>query len=474
MSLDCDFLIIGSGPAGSVLSWNLANKGFKIVLVDRANNLKKSDRNSFIFSPYIQKSPNCYTPLFSNQLGGNSALWNNKVYLISEDEFKSGNWGFNYDELQNYSIELAKKFEINHNDISNITLKDQLKYSQSKRVKKLGNIFDFLKIKENQNIDILSNSSPVKLNIVRKEVISAEILTLNTKEKKIVKIKKDLIFCAGGLGNPTIIKNLLGNGNKKIGQNLCDHSHINLTEIKKKEYKNFSFFSKYFINTDEKDIEQNLYHQHVKDFVGVNFDFLPDPARILKRIFIRSRNTFSKFFLDRTIKYYSFFYKVILSILSFLKIKGKYSLEFFFSQKKNPQNNVMLSEYAEDIFGLKKSNINWKIDENEKKIYNDLINDLVGKNGKIFKREQKFKFDEKKIFVGLHPSCTTAIGNNSKEGCVDDNLKLFDYDNVYVSGSSVFNINGFTNPTWTIMTLSYRLSEYLKKNTIKELTKHSY
>ena len=43
------------------------------------------------------------------------------------------------------------------------------------------------------------------------------------------------------------------------------------------------------------------------------------------------------------------------------------------------------------------------------------------------------------------------------------NLKLFNYDNIYVSGSSVFNINGFTNPTWTIMSLSYRLSEYLSK-----------
>ena len=463
MSLDCDFLVIGSGPAGSVLSWNLANKGFKIVLVDRANNLKKSDKNSFIFSPYIQKCPHYYTPLFSNQLGGNSALWNNKVYLISEDEFQSGNWSFNYDELQKYSFELAKKFEINHDDISKITFKNQLKYSQSKRVKKLGNIFDFLKIKENKNIEIFSNSSPIKLNIDNKVIVSAEILSLDTNKKKTIQIKKDLIFSAGGLGNPTLIRNLLGNEDKKIGQNLCDHPHINLTEIKKDEYKNFSFFSKYFVNKEnKKDIEQNLYYQNKKNFVGINFDYLPDPARILKRIFIRSRNTFSKFFLNKIIKYYSFFYKAVSGILSILKIKGKYSLEFFFAQKKNPQNNLIISEYDKDDFGLKKSNINWKIDEYEKKIYNDLIKDLVGKDGKILKKDQKFKFDENKIFVGLHPSCTTAIGTNSKNGCVNGNLKLFKYDNVYVSGSSVFNINGFTNPTWTIMTLSYRLSEYLK------------
>ena len=48
-------------------------------------------------------------------------------------------------------------------------------------------------------------------------------------------------------------------------------------------------------------------------------------------------------------------------------------------------------------------------------------------------------------------------------GDVDFNLKLFDYNNVYVCGSSVFPKNGFTNPTWTIMTLSNKLSFFLSK-----------
>ena len=36
-----DFVVIGSGPAGSVVSWNLANKGFKIAIIDRTTNIKK-------------------------------------------------------------------------------------------------------------------------------------------------------------------------------------------------------------------------------------------------------------------------------------------------------------------------------------------------------------------------------------------------------------------------------------------------
>ena len=461
--MECDFFVVGSGPAGSVLSWNLANKGFKVSIVDRASNLGKSDKNSFIYSPYIETCPDYYTPVFSNQLGGNSALWNNKIYLISEEEFNDGEWQFNYDELLKYSFELANKFEINHDEINKITQNDGLSYSQSKRVKKLGNLFDFLNLKSNKNISVHAHSSPTDLEIKNNKVVSVTIKSLEKNQETKIKINKSIIFCAGGLGNPNIINNLLKNDINLVGKNLCDHSHINLTEIKKSDFDKFVHFGKYFINNNEEKFEQNLFIKKDNYFVGVNFDFMPDPARILRRIFTKTKKLFSKLLLSIIIKYYSFFYKTIVSFLSIFKIKGKYSLEFFFSQNKNQNNCLTLNDNKVDKFGLKKSDIYWQITEEEKKTYNNLINYLVGKDGKLINNNKQYYFNENKIFAGLHPSCTTPIGKNKSDGCVDKNLKLFDYENIYVSGSSVFNKNGFTNPTWTIMSLSYRLSEFLIK-----------
>ena len=152
-----DYIIIGTGPAGSIIASNLAKEGKKIAMIDRATNTNlKNNKNSF-------NCPNHYSPLFSNQLGGNSALWNNKVFLLTEEEFNTANWGFQYNELLEYSKDLSKQLNIDHKYVSNVSTDNNVKYSSSFRAKKLGNIFHYLKILENKNIDVYYPSTPIKL-----------------------------------------------------------------------------------------------------------------------------------------------------------------------------------------------------------------------------------------------------------------------------------------------------------------------
>ena len=115
--MEFDFVIIGSGPAGSVLSDELSNSGYKVALIERAKNLRSKTINDF-FCPYIDSCPNYYTPVFSNNLGGNSELWHSKVYLLSEDEIDKFNWNIKYEDILNFSSLLAKKFNIEESLIS--------------------------------------------------------------------------------------------------------------------------------------------------------------------------------------------------------------------------------------------------------------------------------------------------------------------------------------------------------------------
>jgi hypothetical protein len=459
-----DYIIIGTGPAGSIIASNLAKEGKKIAMIDRATNTNlKNNKNSFKFSPYVNNCPNHYSPLFSNQLGGNSALWNNKVFLLTEEEFNTANWGFQYNELLEYSKDLSKQLNIDHKYVSNVSTDNNVKYSSSFRAKKLGNIFHYLKILENKNIDVYYPSTPIKLIFDEKKKVKALMVkNYESKNDFTISLNKALIFCAGGLGNPNLIQNLIKNSNPLIGKNLSDHPHINLGSLKLDQAKEFFKLGKYFLNQKDDNTELNSFFKIKSHFVGIQLDFIADPSRFLKRIFIRSRYLFPKIIISFLIKYYALFIKICIKIFSVINLKGKYSYEFFFSQEPNIKNSIEIDHNIKDEYGLFKSNINWDFSESEKEEYQVIINHIIGKDGVFPNNNNVQKFDTTKILAGLHPSCTTSIGDNGNS-CVDKNLNLIGYDNIFLSGSSVFKINGFTNPTWTIMTLSNRLSSYLKK-----------
>ena len=463
--MEFDFVIIGSGPAGSVLSDELSNSGYKVALIERAKNLRSKTINDF-FCPYIDSCPNYYTPVFSNNLGGNSELWHSKVYLLSEDEIDKFNWNIKYEDILNFSSLLAKKFNIEESLISKFEVKsNKSKYVYSLRAN-FRNIFKFLNIDKNEKISVFKGYSPVE--IIFDKLKAKEIIITNCdKNRERIVIKKAIIFCAGGLGNPHLLLNLVKNENSLLGKYLSDHPHVNLGKIKNSEFTKFKKIAKPNILNNlniEKD-EVALVLNDMNIFAGMQLDYKTDPIRKLRRVFIR----FKSINLRKFLSIFSFIIQKFNGLYSKLGLffgrYYKYSFEYFFSQTPNLKNKVYLSDKI-DEFGLNKINVVWNVNDEDLNKYNKLIQKNIGENGFFLKTSQNIKFENyfyKNGLSGLHPSCTTKIGTSSNDGVVDSNLKLFTHDNIYVCGSSVFPFNGYTNPTWTIMTLSLRLAEKLKK-----------
>jgi len=456
-----DFAVIGSGPAGSILSDELAKKGFKIALIDRASNDKPERANHF-YCPFIENSPWYYTPVFSNEIGGNGVLWHSKIYLISKDEFESHKWYIKYKELKIYSDLLSKKLKTTFSLITKFKKKSNAIYRYSERAN-FRNIYEYLKIKENKKISVFKGHSPFKLNFKKDRVQSVIIRNVKKLEKKIY-INHDIIFCCGGLGNPHILLNLLKKKNVNLGKFLSDHPHVNLGKLKASEIQNFKKILKpniklnLKINTEE----TALVIKNRKYFCGIQVDYKLDPTRQLVRFFIKIKNLKLRVILN----FFSFFVKKINGLfhkLGFIFNKYyKYSFEFFFSQEPNSMNKIYLIE-KNDRYGLKKANIKWDLKKNDIKNYSNLIK-KSSLNKKFFINVKKLRnIFYKNGLVGLHPSCTTKIALNKRNGVVDKNLKVFGYKNIYVVGSSVFPNNGYTNPTWTIMALALRLAKRLIK-----------
>jgi choline dehydrogenase-like flavoprotein len=63
--------------------------------------------------------------------------------------------------------------------------------------------------------------------------------------------------------------------------------------------------------------------------------------------------------------------------------------------------------------------------------------------------------------AGWHHMGGTRMADSSSTGVVDKNCKVFDMNNLYVGGSSVFATGGHASPTYNIVRLALRLGDHL-------------
>jgi choline dehydrogenase-like flavoprotein len=64
---------------------------------------------------------------------------------------------------------------------------------------------------------------------------------------------------------------------------------------------------------------------------------------------------------------------------------------------------------------------------------------------------------------GFHHMGTTRMHDDPKQGVLDANGKVHGIANLHVAGASMFTTAGAANPTLTILALSIRMADHMKK-----------
>ncbi|QCR22819.1 FAD-dependent oxidoreductase [Pontibacter sp. SGAir0037] len=138
----------------------------------------------------------------------------------------------------------------------------------------------------------------------------------------------------------------------------------------------------------------------------------------------------------------------------------------------NPKSRITISDNQTDEFGMPRavasitfSDLDVTTVVEAHKIFAERYSEA--NIGKIkFNASELLKFVEKNITsfnTSAHHLGTTRISNDPKLGVVDADCKVHGMNNLYVAGSSVFPTGGHANPTLTLVALSVRLAEHLKK-----------
>ncbi len=150
---------------------------------------------------------------------------------------------------------------------------------------------------------------------------------------------------------------------------------------------------------------------------------------------------------------------------------SNYQLFTRIEQAPNPNSRVTL-DTEKDELGVPRAVLHWELTPLEKrsirKIY-ELIGQQSGISGKGRVKLLNYLQDENDnswpdfTGGGWHHMGTTRMSADPKQGVVDANCKVHGIDNLFMAGSSCNVTAGAPNPTLTVIALTLRLSDHLKK-----------
>jgi choline dehydrogenase-like flavoprotein len=148
--------------------------------------------------------------------------------------------------------------------------------------------------------------------------------------------------------------------------------------------------------------------------------------------------------------------------------KNIYTLHYDSEQTHIKDSSITLAD-TNDEYGMPRLKVDWKYDESDldkifasyKTIIKELENSGAGISLNSDAEVQASIKDQ--VGVGSHHVGSTRMSSNPKEGVVDENCKVHDVSNLYLASPSVFCTGGFANPLLTIVALSIRIADHLKK-----------
>lgn len=171
------------------------------------------------------------------------------------------------------------------------------------------------------------------------------------------------------------------------------------------------------------------------------------------------------------VAYTRFFQKRRLPMILPPKKSNRFPL--FYQTEHAPlyESRVTLDESSKDDFGMPRLDVQIcfsEIDFRTIRTFISIFKERLESSGLGYfqmskDEEDALKHAESQSFnSNSHNIGTTRMSHDPIHGVVDSNCKVFDVDNLYLAGSSVFPTSSHANPTLMIIALALRLADNLK------------
>lgn len=451
-----DYCIIGSGPAGITLALELESSGKNILLMEAGD------------IQWTKESTDCYKGInigdqyfdlaFTRQrfFGGTSNHWTGWCRNLDDSDFNSGkisgvDWPISKKDLDPHLKKSCEILEVDYNFDNESLSKEfgieaqQFNFSPPVR---FGYKFKE-RIEQSRSIHLIINANLTDLMYDNFRIYEAMFRSYSGNKFSIN--AKTFILATGGIENSRLLlwfnkknQTQLIDKRSPLGKYWMEHPHF--------------YIGRAFLDRRWKNQYLGLDSPTRKNLgilnAGIRIEGLGDESTtaLIKDIMCVAPNLGKKLS--------NLFEK---NLVCAAEIRGAWE------QAPNIDSKIQISEDQFDLFGIPRPILNWKKTSFDKVTINKTLQQINA--WILYNNLGRFKFNNWLLKDGLFPDSIetgghhhmggTRMATNISDGVVDSNLKVFNKENLYILGSSVFPTGGHANPTVTILQLAMRLSSYL-------------
>jgi len=458
-------IIIGSGPAGISTALKLEEHKINCLIIESGHLGDYEGSEKFLTGETFGDEYSELSKVRIKKFGGTSSLWGGYCNKFEKNEFES--WPINFDELHNYDPQAKKILDLKfyHTDFYKKNFSENFNQFNIRFSPVKFKDFYLKKITKSKYISLSLNTTLIKFsgNINKISEILCE------KSNNFFNLKaKFFILAAGGIENSRLLlwskeeNPSLFDKRLPIGKYYMDHPWHMPAE-------GFLSYSNLINHFEKNNFSRELYidclprlYLSMKDSIKNKNDLLGTG------IYLRIKNP--EHLKDNLLK------KALCIAPNFIKNKininkksDLYEFRLNLHQEQEPEiNNKISLSQKRDPFGIPLVKINWKMSSKLKKTATkNLIefgNFLISEDiGRISIKDEVFYEKNFKVQNGAHQMGGTRSGQDFTKSVVDKDLKVHFSKNLFISGSSVFTTSGSCHPTYTIVLLSLRLGDHIKK-----------
>lgn len=464
-----DACICGAGVAGITLAIKLGQAGKKVALLE-AGGLEFTEQSQDIYAgestdiDYAESLLTCRLRYFggtSNHWGGTSIPFS-EVDFMERDFLGLPGWPIPKSELDKYLEESKNILDIDgfaaveipdwnselFRPLSSATSPTRFGYKYRKE------------LELSKNIDLFINATLIDIQLNDDLTDVTNLTVKNYNNDSFLFSGKTTTLSMGGIETPRLLLNSdsqskggIGNNSDFVGRCFMEHYLIDFGYFvgNKAHWEVGKATS--IVSTAKFSLENKIGSSNIDFWMSES----PHPGYGRKgevKRFFRDNICRSDALAEFSRKFVDF------------PCPGNGSVSANIEQSPNRDSRITLNN-DKDSLGLRRIDINWAMSDLDKRTIRTSAMGAAKEFARLDHGRVKlidYLLDEEMdipVIAHCHHIGTTRMSATPEYGVVDKNCKVFGVNNLFVAGSSVFSTGGHNNPTFPLVQMTLRLSDYL-------------